>query len=279
MPEAPGRALREGVGPLPSQEASVPPTLGGVRVRLEEPLARHLPLRATSQTCGTWVEVADEEELLAVIRAARAEKLGVRGLAPWADVMPPEAGVTGVVVRLGHAFERIEDAGEGLRVGASVPLAVVGLRRGYEALAGAPGVLGEALDEGWLAPMVVRTRRFKGRGPEEVEGAPDVDPKALTLGAVLRPGVKLPWVPRAGQAFSPIKRRDLRTTLTGLGLAGLRLGGAMLAEDDPRVLANRGEASPRQLRLLVQAVQERLKVATGLELEERLVAPGRGGKL
>ncbi len=279
MPEAPGRALREGAGPLPSQEASSLPSLGGVRVRLEEPLARHLPLRSTPQTCGLWVEVADEAELVAVIRAARAEKIGVRGLAPWADTMPPESGVTGAVIRLGRGFEAIEEVPEGLRVGASVPLALLGLRRGYESLAGAPGVVGEALDEGWLAPMVARTRRFKGRGPEEVDGAPAYDPKALTLGAVLLPGVKLPWTPRAGQAFAPIKRKDLRATLSGLGLAGLRLGGAMLAEDDARVLTNRGEASPRQLRLLVQAVQERLKVATGLELEERLVAPGRGGKL
>ena len=255
------------------------PSLGGVRVRLEEPLGRHLPLRATTQTCGIWVEVADETELLAVIRAARAEKLSVRGLAPWSDVMPPESGVPGVVIRLGRAFEAGEEVPEGVRVGASVPLALVGLRRGYEARAGAPGVVGEALDEGWLAPMVVRTRRFKGRGPEEVAGATGHDPKALTLGAVLSRGVKLPWVPRAGQAFAPIKRKDLRATLEGLGLAGLRLGGAMLAEDDARVLTNRGEASPRQLRLLAQAVQERLKVATGIELEERLVAPGRGGKL
>ena len=43
----------------------------------EEPLARHLPLRATTQTCGMWVEVADEAELLAVIRAARAEGVTV----------------------------------------------------------------------------------------------------------------------------------------------------------------------------------------------------------
>ena len=257
----------------------VAPTLGGVRARLEEPLARHLPLRATTQTCGMWVEVADEAELLAVIRAARADKLGLRGLAPWSDVLPPESGVTGVLIRLGRGFEHLEEVPEGLRVGASVPLALVGLRRGFEALAGAPGVVGEALDEGWLAPMVARTRRFKGRGPEDVEGSPAQDPKALTLGAVLTRGAKLPWVPRAGQAFAPLKRKDLRATLSGLGLAGLRLGGAMLAEDDARVLTNRGEASPRQLRLLVQAVQERLKVATGIELEERLVAPGRGGKL
>ena len=66
--------------------------------------------------------------------------------------------------------------------------------------------------------------------------------------------------------------------LAGLGEAGLRLGGASLAEDDPRVLVNRGDATPRQLRLLLQAARERIQVATGIELVERLSAPGRGGR-
>jgi hypothetical protein len=155
----------------------------------------------------------------------------------------------------------------------------VGLRRGYEALRGAPGVLSEALAEGWIAPMVVRVRRFRGRGPEEVEGVPDFDPKTILLQAVLRPGMKLPWVPRAGQAFAPLKRRDLRAILLELGLGGLRLGDATLAEDDPTVLTNRGGATAKQVRLLLQAVAERVHVARGIELVERWTAPGRGGRL
>ena len=256
-----------------------PATLGGVAVRAEAPLAPHLPLRACAGTAEAWVEVADEEQLVAVIRAARAEKLAVRHLPPLADALPPEGGITGVCLRLGAGFEDAVPVEGGLSVGASALLAPIGLRPGYEALRGAPGTLAEALAEGWIAPMVARVRRFRGRSFEDVAGTPEADPKALAVRAVLTPGVRLPWIPVAGQAFQPVKRRDLRALLRELGLGGLRLGDATLAEDDPLVLANRGEATPRQVRLLVAAVAERVHVAKGIELQERLTAPGRGGRL
>jgi hypothetical protein len=263
-------------GPPPS--ATPPPGPYAVD-RWEEPLARHLPLRGTTQAAERWVEVADENALLALVRAARADGRPVRVLPPFCDALPPESGLTGIVVRLGRGFESIEACPEGVRVGASVPLAQLATRPGYAALRGAPGVVSDAIDEGWLAPMVVRTRRFRGRSVEEVPGAAPFDAKAIVTGAVLAPPAGTLAIPRAGQALLPPKRRELGTVLARLGLAGLRLGDAMLAEDDPRVLVNRGTATPRQLRLLLQAVRERIHVATGLEVQERLVPPGRGGKV
>jgi UDP-N-acetylenolpyruvoylglucosamine reductase len=259
--------------------SGVPTTLGGVTVRAEAPLAPHLPLRACAGAAEAWVEVADEDQLVAVIRAARAEKLAVRHLPPLADALPPEGGLTGVCLRLGAAFEDATPVEGGLSVGASALLAPLGLRPGFEALRGAPGTLAEALAEGWITPMVARVRRFRGRGFEVVDGCPDADAKALVVRAVLTPGVRLPWVPVAGQAFLPVKRRDLRAVLRALSLGGLRLGDAALADDDPLVLTNRGDATPRQVRLLMAAVADRVHVAKGIELQERLMAPGRGGRL
>lgn len=136
------------------------------------------------------------------------------------------------------------------------------------------------MDEGWIAPMVTRIRRFRGRSVEEVDAdAAEAkgEGKAIVVGAVLKPA-KLPWVPRAGEVFKPIKRRDVRELLRKHGLVGLRLGGASLGEDDPAVLVNRGDATARQIRLLMQAARERVHTATGIELEERLVPPGKGGR-
>ena len=103
---------------------------------------------------------------------------------------------------------------------------------------------------------------------------------SLLVSAILKPGVKLA-PPRAGTAFrEPGKRSPaLRELCARCGLRGLRLFGAVFAEDDPAVLVNRGDATPRQLRLLLQAARERVYTATGLTLEERLVPPGRGGRL
>jgi UDP-N-acetylenolpyruvoylglucosamine reductase len=253
--------------------------LGGVPAREEEPIARHLPLRAGG-AFELWVEVPDEAALLAVIKAARAEKLNIRPVLPFADALPPEGGLTGVALRLGVGFEEIHVVEGGLFVGAAVPLALVGRRVGFTALARAPGTLGDAWEDGWIQPAVVRFRRFKGRGVEELTDIA-ADPKSLLLGAVLNPGVKL-HVPPAGRAFKDHKRRNIPAVpelMARLGLGGLRLGGAVLSEVDPTVLANRGDATPRQVRLLMQAARERVHTATGIELEERLAPPGRGGRL
>lgn len=252
-------------------------TFADLPCREEEPVARHLPLRACPGTFERWVEVADEAELVRVVRAARAEKAAIRVVAPFTDALPPEGGLTGVALRLGAGFERIEPAEAGLRVGASVPLALVGLRRGFEALARAPGTLADAWEEGWIAPLVTRVRRFRARGVEEVDD-PAFEGKAILVAAWLAPAKVAP--PRAGQAFKPVKRRgvELRELLRRHDLGGLRLAGAALATDDPAVLINRGDATPRQLRLVLQAARERVHTGTGIELEERLWAPGRGGR-
>lgn len=258
-------------------EAAVPPT--PLLIREEEPIARHLPLRGDG-TFERWVEVADEASLQTLIRSIRAEKLTIRPIPPFHDAMPPEGGLLGVALRLGEEFERIESQEDGtLRVGASVPLALLGLRKGFRSLERAPGTLMDAWEEGWLAPAMVKVRRYKGRGFEEGTDA-NPDPKALLVAAWLRPDHKL-HPPRAGAAFVDQKVRgsSVRDVLQRVKLAGLRVHGAGFASNDPLVLVNRGDARPRQLRLLLAAVKERVQSATGVSLQERLAAPGRGGRL
>ena len=245
--------------------------------REEEPIARHLPLRASPGAFERWVHVEDEAALVAAIRSARAEKLPVRVLPPFSDALPPEGGLSGVTLRLGAGFEGLEPHGRHWTVGASGPLAQLAVVAGWKALLRAAGTVADALEDGWLVPALVRARRFKGRGFEEVE-AWVVDPKSLLVRATLDPAVKVKPIV-AGTAFrEPGPKADLRAVLRRANLTTVRLYDASLAEDDPAVLVNRGEASPRQLRLLLQAVRERVHVATGLELDERLVPPGRGGR-
>ncbi|MSP56746.1 MAG: hypothetical protein EXR69_14265 [Myxococcales bacterium] len=260
-------------GPLPSLT---------VAVRSEEPLARHLPLR-----CGgaieQWVEVADEAELVAILKLARAEKWTVRPIPAFHDALPPEGGMVGLGLRFGGELEGVR-AADGdpdgcLRVGAGAVLAPIGLRPGFEALRFAPGTLQDAYEEGWIQPALVRVRRVRGRGVEDSE---DVKPdgKSLLVSAVLRPGRKLK-PPSAGQAFVELQRAGpgLRAILGKAQLRGLRVHGATLGEIDPAVLSNRDDATPRQLRTLLGAVRERIQTSTGIQLEERLVPAGRGGRL
>ncbi len=249
-------------------------------VRGEEPLHRHLPLR-----CGgaieQWAEVQDEAELLALIKQARQERWILRPIPAFQDALPPEGGLVGVGLRFGGELEQVHDAdGGALRVGAGALLAPLGVRPGFEALLRAPGTLWDAYEEGWILPAVLRVRRFRGRGFEDVDAAPS-DGKTLLVSAVLRRGAKL-TPPASGQAFRELTNRkgpSMRDLLRKAQLPGLRVHGATLGEDDPAVLANRGDATPRHLRTLLAAVRERVHVATGIQLEERLVPAGRGGRL
>ena len=250
-------------------------------VRGEEPLHRHLPLR-----CGgaieQWAEVQDEAGRLALIKQARQERWILRPIPAFQDALPPEGGLVGVGLRFGGELEQVNDAdGGALRVGAGALLAPLGLRPGFEALLRAPGTLWDAYEEGWILPAVLRIRRFRGRGFEDVDAAPS-DGKTLLVSAVLRRGAKL-TPPASGQAFRELtgnrKGPSMRDLLRKAQLAGLRVHGATLGEHDPAVLANRGDATPRHLRTLLAAVRERVHVATGIQLEERLVPAGRGGRL
>ncbi len=227
-----------------------------------------------------WVEVRDEAELIALIKRARAERWVVRPIPAFHDALPPEGGLVGLALRLGGELEGVEPQPDGtLRVGAGAVLAPIGLRDGFHALLAAPGTLGDAWEEGWIQPALARVRRFRGRGIEDVD---DVQPdgKSVLVSALLRPHARLS-APRAGQAFLEVRGRGprMRDLLFKARLPGLRVHGATLGEVDPAVLANRGDATPRHLRTLVSAVRERVHAATGIQLEERLGAAGRGGRL
>ncbi len=250
-------------------------------IRDEEPLARHLPLG-----CGGavehWCEVGDEASLVALIKLARAERWTVRPIPAFHDSLPPENGLVGLALRLGGEFEHVAAVvapTAGLWVGAGALLAPIGLWPGFEALRRAPGTLLDAYEEGWIQPALLTVRRFRGRS-FEVTDATDADPKALLVSAVLRPNAKL-TPPVAGQAWRELRRRGptTRDLLRKAQLAGLRVHGATLGELDPAVLANRGDATPRHLRALLVAVKDRVHTHTGIQLEERLGQPGRGGRL
>ncbi len=247
--------------------------------RDEEPLARHLPLR-----CGGaaehWLEVRSEEQLVAAVKLARSEKWIIRPVQAFQDALPPEGGLVGLVVRLGGELEAVTPREDGtLLVGAGAVLAPIGLLPGFEALLDAPGTLWDAYEEGWIQPAITQVRRFRGRSIEQVDEAAS-DGRSLLVSAVLRPGAKVA-PPRAGQVFREVTARGakLRDLLRKAQLAGLRVHGATLGERDPAVLANRGDATPRELRALILAVKERVHSATGIQLEERLGPPGRGGRL
>lgn len=124
----------------------------GVRVRRDEPLARHTSMRVGGPA-DLFCEVESEQALAALVRAARAAHLPVFLLGGGTNLIVGDRGVRGVTVKLGRSFARTEwvaEDGSGAAViaGAAANFKRVVLEisergyRGVEFGEGIPGTIG-----------------------------------------------------------------------------------------------------------------------------------------
>jgi UDP-N-acetylmuramate dehydrogenase len=140
--------LKEGHS-LKSRLAEAVPALVG-RIKAEEPLARHCTW-AIGGPAEIYLELETLAELKGVQRFCQEERVPFFILGWGSNVLLPDAGLRGVVVRLRGEFENIEFSGDHVKVGAGVHLPKLARRcaekslSGTEALAGVPGTVGGAL--------------------------------------------------------------------------------------------------------------------------------------
>lgn len=140
--------LKEGHS-LKSRLLEAVPALQG-RLKAEEPLSRHCTW-AIGGPAELYIELQNIAELKGVQTFCHQEKVPIFILGWGSNVLLPDAGLRGVVVRLRGDFERIEFNGTRVHVGAGVHLPKLARRcaekslSGTEALAGVPGTVGGAL--------------------------------------------------------------------------------------------------------------------------------------
>lgn len=139
------RELSSPVHQLPSVIPSLAP-----HVRFDEPLARHCTW-SIGGAAEAYVEVQSMDQLTALIQFCRDRAVSFFVLGWGSNVLLPDDGLRGCVVRLRGDFESIVFDGTRVRVGGGVHLpklanacAERGLS-GTEALAGVPGTVGGAL--------------------------------------------------------------------------------------------------------------------------------------
>ncbi len=120
------------------------------RIKAEEPLSRHCTW-AIGGPAEAYVEIHSADELIDVLKWCRDRRQPIFFLGWGSNVLLPDEGLRGVVVRLRGKLEAIEFNGTRVRVGAGVHLPKLakacvdkGLA-GAEALAGVPGTVGGAL--------------------------------------------------------------------------------------------------------------------------------------
>ncbi|MFH1465527.1 MAG: hypothetical protein ABIO70_14160 [Pseudomonadota bacterium] len=258
--------------------------LPGVTVREEEPVARHGALRIGGGV-EIYVVVHDVSALEAAAAALRSVRATFRLVQPLSDAFARDAGLAGVLLRLGPAFGEVSVGPEGTRAGADAPLAAIGIAahqiEPWAALRAWPGTLGAWCQE--LAPEVwgqlfERVELLTGRGVRTLvgEAVASAPRSALLLGGCLRtpPLGSLPAPPPwPGSLFAPDP--DVAAALARSSLPGVRLRRMRLAAEQVGVVTNLGGGTARDLDLLAKLAQERLSRDAGLEVQTRLLPLGR----
>jgi len=122
----------------------------GLGVQPGKPLARLSTLRIGGPA-ELFVEVGSERALVALLQEVARRKQPFQLLGLGSNVLVPDAGLPGVVARLGGDLKRIRIRGRRLSAGAGAPLALAARRAataglaGLEALSGFPSTVGGAV--------------------------------------------------------------------------------------------------------------------------------------
>ncbi|MBV9080809.1 MAG: UDP-N-acetylmuramate dehydrogenase, partial [Elusimicrobia bacterium] len=144
-----GETIIKEANSLAHRLAKEVPSLAG-RIKSEEPLSRHCTW-AIGGPAEAFVEIKTLVELRAVQAWCRQNNVPVFILGWGSNVLLPDEGLRGVVVRLRGDFEKIDIEGNRVTVGAGVHLPKLAKHcvdkglAGVEALAGVPGTVGGAL--------------------------------------------------------------------------------------------------------------------------------------
>src|SRR5262249_30913301 len=144
-----GEKYVQGVSRLAKQLTEDFPAMAK-RIKAEEPLSRHCTW-GLGGPAEAFVELLHLSELQGLVAWCKNRKMPMFILGWGSNVLLPDEGLRGVVIRLRGDFESIQFHGEKVRVGAGVHLPKLakacvqkGLA-GVEALAGVPGTVGGAL--------------------------------------------------------------------------------------------------------------------------------------
>ncbi len=253
----------------------------GVTVREHEPLARHSPWRVGGP-CDAWVVVHRREALTGVLSLARDLGWSRAIVGAGTRTVFRDLGLSGMVMRLGHAFSEVVQDGDSWIAGAGASLAVLAARvPGWDALRLAPGSVGGSLisDPGWDA--WVDGVWVHARGSEREIGVEELrtrNANGLVTAVRIRPvAAPAPGTDAVAGWFGIEKGLDLRGVLRRANMGGVRLRDVWIPEVAPELLVNLGGASAKDLALLQRSAMDRLMQVSGVEITDRMRWVGRQG--
>lgn len=282
-------------------------------VRFDEPLARYTSMKIGGPADAVVVP-ADEEDLRAVLRAARAARAPVLVLG-GTNVVVRDGGVAGVVIRL-SALKAIRPAGPNrlyAEAGALFPTLSHAAKdaglAGLEFACGIPGTVGGAIvmnagtQDGEIADVLDRVRLMTPQG--EIVEIPASKlgfryrgshlPPGILLGAtvVLKPGrveaidtrmqeilayrrrTQPLHLPNAGCIFKNPPNQSAGRLIDELGLKGHRIGAVQVSERHANFMVNTGGGTAKELAALIRHVGRRVERERAITLELEVRLVGR----
>ena len=277
-----------------------------LELRENEPLAKYTTFRVGGPA-ALMALPRTEGEAQTALKAARA--LGVEPffLGNGSNLLVPDEGYEGFLLKLAGELEQVRETGGGLEAGGGVLLSrlaaaaqTAGLA-GLEFAGGIPGSVGGAVTMnagaygGEMAQVVTSVTCLTRAG--ELETVPAADcgfayrHSAFSDGArlILRVEFSLPRgtrgdpgqnrgpgperekqpleYPSAGSMFKRPPGHFAAALIDQCGLKGLTVGGAQVSEKHAGFVINRGGATCADVLALVDRVQEEVLRQTGVELE------------
>src|SRR5690606_30695977 len=204
------------------------------------------------------VEAAAEQDVVATLLAAREFGVPVYVMGCGSNLLISDAGVRGVVLRLGHALGRIAVAGETVRAqaGASLPkLAKIAADHGLSGLewaGGVPGTVGGAVamnagaHGGETSRVLVKAELVSREGRRFSAG-----PERRREFAAGRRRTQPLGMPSSCSVFKKPPGDYAGRLIEAAGLKGTRIGGAEISTVHGNFIVNRGDARAEDVKSLI----------------------------
>ena len=278
-----------------------------------EPLSRHTTWRIGGP--ARWFcRVRTEAGLSRILAGAAASGETVAFLGMGSNVLAPDEGFPGWVIRLDGDFKRIAvegdvvEAGGGATLGGVCAAAARAGLSGLEAISGIPSSVGGAVRinagaYGGEIFSVLRSVRLVDRGGaartaaaaeirhgyrwtslvetgELLSPAPREEIEAKTRAVAEKRRGALPSEPNAGSVFKNPPGEFAGRLLEACGLKGTRVGGAEVSVRHANVIVNAGNATAADVRALMDRMRDAVAARFGITLfpEVEMLGAAFGGK-
>ncbi|MCX7994601.1 MAG: UDP-N-acetylmuramate dehydrogenase [candidate division WOR-3 bacterium] len=278
----------------------------GLKVFKNEPLSAYTSLRIGGRA-RYLIKVYDEQALWEAMEIIKRRHLNYLVLGKGTNILFPDRGFDGVVIKLHGTFQRIEQkynifsCGGGVLIKDFVKQAQNSGYGGVEFLVGIPGTIGGAVkgNAGAFGKAIsdvltsvtiigpdLRIRKIKRNEINFDYRKSDISDEEIIINAEFKLKkikkqiienkineylkIRREKQPRgfsAGSFFKNPRPLSAGRLIDECGLKGLRVGDAMVSKKHANFIINLGRARARDVLRLVKIIQNKVKALKGIELE------------